>query len=119
MRAILNIENDEELRLYIKDCIRGQVLAIAREEYTEIVKSEFDRKMKERGNNFDYLMKQALKDTIQDILYSKYNVTAWSDQFIKPFIDERLNEILIKKNWEKLIDDGAQRLLTKLIQSQK
>ena len=40
MKVTLNIENDAELRAYIKECIKGQVLAVVREEFTAMVQNE-------------------------------------------------------------------------------
>ena len=38
MKVTLNIENDAEMRAYVKDCIKGQVLSIVREEMQEMIK---------------------------------------------------------------------------------
>jgi hypothetical protein len=119
MKVSLNIENDEELRLYIKDCIKGQVLSIVREDFLEIVKTEVERKVKVGGTNFDYLMREALRINIHDILINQYNISKWSDIFLKPFIDDFLEKVVKDKNWEKLIEEGAKRKLAKLIDSQK
>ena len=41
MNVSLNIENDKELRAYIKDAVKGQVMSIVRDEFLEIVKSDY------------------------------------------------------------------------------
>ena len=53
MQVTLNIENDEQLRSYIKDLIKGQVLSIVREELKEMIQTELERKIKgfEKTNN--------------------------------------------------------------------
>ena len=48
MVVTLNIENDAELRAYIKDCIKGQILAITREEFKNIVTEELEKRLKVR-----------------------------------------------------------------------
>lgn len=115
MKVELNIENDKELRSYIKDCIRGQVLSIVREEFLEIVRNELERKMKEKGQNFDYLLKIALREAVIHKLADN-GISYWSTEFIKPYVDSKLDEVMKDVNWERLINEGAKRMINKLLE---
>ncbi len=46
MKITLNIGEDAELRAFIKEAIKGQVMSIAREEFVNIFKEELTRKIK-------------------------------------------------------------------------
>lgn len=45
MTVNLSIENDNELRLYVKDLIRGQIKSLVREELMDLVKEEINKKI--------------------------------------------------------------------------
>lgn len=44
MNVSLKIENDKELRAYIKDLVKGQILSIAREDILQILKEALSNK---------------------------------------------------------------------------
>lgn len=116
MKVTLNIENDVELRAHIKDCIKGQVLSIVREELIAMVKAEFERKIKGTNEkNWELMQKQATKEAIAHILYKEHGVTRYSDAFIKPFVNEILQDALSNKNWSKMVDDLAKDKVKALI----
>lgn len=116
MKVTLNIENDQELRAHIKDAIKGQVLAIVREEFVKMVKEELERKIKGADSrNFEYLYKQALKEAVGDILYKTEGVSNWNKKFIEPFANERLNAVISQYDWNKLVNDLAAAKVRALI----
>jgi len=116
MKVTLNIENDAELRAYIKDCINGQVLAIVREDFRDVVRTEIERKLKATGaQSFDYMYKDATKSVIQDILYREHNVSTWGDTFIKTYVNLRLDSVLQNKDWSVLVDNLAKEKVKSLI----
>jgi hypothetical protein len=117
MKVTLNIENDVELRAYIKDAIKGQVLNIVREEFLEIVKEELERKIKGTSDYaFKNMQQEAMTQAINNILYKEHNVYTWNHSFIEPYINKKLDESLKNKNWTLLVDNLAKEKVKKLIQ---
>ena len=113
MTVTLNIQDDEELRAYCKDLVKGQINGITREELREIVAEELDRKMKGLDTkNFENLCLQALRTVISNILYKEYKVNTWGDMWLKPYIDDVLKEVIDGKGSERLILEIAKRLTT-------
>lgn len=119
MKVTLNIENDKELRVYIKDLIKGQVLSVIREELLEIIKEELERKVKGMTEyNFDRYVKDALMISVSNILYTKHNVDTWNTNFIKPYIDEKLEKVLKDKDWQKEIEKAATLKIQQMLNKQ-
>lgn len=114
MNVTLNIENDAELRAYIKDCIKGQVLSIVREEMQEMIKEELNRKIKGlNDSNFKRIFTEAMIKNIKDILQVNYNVKCWDNNWIKPIIGS-LMEQYVKQN-ESLINQLAKEKVKLMI----
>lgn len=117
MKVTLNIENDVELRAYIKDCIKGQVLSIVREEFLEIVKEELEKKIKGTSEyQFKTMQQEAMNRATSDILRTEHNVASWNQSFIEPYINKKMDEVLKHKNWELLVDTLAKEKVKKLIE---
>lgn len=116
MKVTLNIENDVELRNYIKDCIKGQVLAIVREEFHEIVNQEINRKLKGYNDTaFVSMFKEAMIIEIRRILYKEFNVDSWSDKWIVPIVSQKLTEYFDKK--DNLIETMVKEKIKHLAQN--
>ncbi len=108
MKVTLNIENDVELRTYIKDAIKGQVLNIVREEFLEIVREELERKIKGTTKYaFKSMQQEAMTKAISDILYKEHNVLNWNTDFIEPYINKKLDNVLKNKDWNLLVNNLA------------
>ena len=117
MKVTLNIENDVELRTYIKDAIKGQVLNIVREEFLEIVREELERKIKGTSEyTFKSMQEEAMTKAISNILHQKHNVSRWNHVFIEPYISKKLNDVLKGKDWNLLVDNLAKEKVKKLIE---
>lgn len=108
MNVTLNIENDEELRTYIKDMIKGQVMSIVREEFLEIIRTELNRKVKGMSSgHFDEMLKQTMKLALAEILRDNHGITKWNTDFIKPHINELIDSYLVGLNIEHLVNQAA------------
>ena len=88
MTVSLKIENDAELRAYIKDCINGQVLAIVREEFIVAVKDEIGRKINADSRDFSYLQQSAFNQAAKEIILQKNGIKDWSNDFIIPLAND-------------------------------
>jgi hypothetical protein len=120
MNVTLKIKDDAELRNYIKECIKGQVLSIVREDFIEVVKAEITRKIGTIGNrDFDYLQKQAFEAAAKQIVLKNNGISDWSNDFIKPLLTEvlnkRINEAVKNTNWKNLVDTLAKEKVKALI----
>ena len=116
MNVTLNIENDAELRAYIKECIKGQVLSIVRKDFVEMVQRELERKIKNTDQyNFNVMLREACKEAVAAILYKEHNVGTWSSDFIKPFVDAKIDEAIEGKDWKLIIDQLAKEKIRSLI----
>lgn len=118
MKVTLNIENDDELRAYIKDCIKGQVLSIVREEFKQIVQDEIERKIKGSDmRNFERMQLNATTEAIRSILSKEHSISRYNNNFIKPFIEEELKTALRNTNWNKIVEELAKEKIRLLINS--
>jgi len=57
----------------------------------------------------------ATTEAIQRILYKEHSVGSYNRDFIKPFIDNRLDDVLKNYNISKIVDDLAKEKIRKLI----
>lgn len=116
MKVELKIENDSELREYIKDCIKGQVLSIVRSDFKEMVIEELSRKIKGvSGYNFDRMQKEATIEAVKIILCENDNVSMYKNDFIKPYVERIVEEAMIGKDWNTIVDQVAKEKLKGLI----
>lgn len=117
MKVTLNIENDVELRAYIKDAIKGQVLNIVREEFLQIVREELERKIKGTSEYaFKSMQQEAMVKATANILYQEHNTSNWNHAFIEPYVNKKLDDALKNKNWQLLVDNLAKEKVKKLIE---
>lgn len=120
MKVTLNIQEDKELRAAIKDAIKGQVMAVTREEITQIVRDEIGKKIANKDVQYlNRLLETSMKQVIESILYSKYNVPGWYNEWIEPtitkYLDSKVKEALKGKDWSKVVDDLAKQKIKELI----
>lgn len=83
MTVALNIENDAELRAYIKDLIKGQVLSIIRQEVLDVIKAITEDKIK--SSTTQTVLEKLIKEIIEKQVREQLNISPWSnaDNFIK------------------------------------
>jgi hypothetical protein len=116
MNITLNIQNDAELRAFIKDAIKGQILSIVREEFIQIVKEEIERKLKGSDKYaFERMQKEATTEVVKSILYKKHSVSRWNTDFIKPIVESVVKESIAGKDWKTMIDTLAKEKVRQLI----
>ena len=117
MQVTLNIQNDEQLRSYIQDLIKGQVLSIVREELKEMIQTELERKIKgfDKTNNFDYIVKLTLREGVRSLLQSRHNVVEWNTDYIKPFADRFIEESMKSVDFDRLVNQVADAKVQSII----
>ena len=114
----LEIHNDKELRAYVKDLIKGQVLSLGREEFLDIVRAEIERKLKGTDQAyFAHMLRGCMTEAITDILRKDHKVVSWNTEFVNPIVEKVVSEILEKRvNIKQMVDIGVKQKLTKLLE---
>lgn len=98
MKVTLNIENDAELRAYIKDCIKGQVLSVARSEIKNIVTDALKMKYPDAKPSFEFLMKEEIRNMVKNELSSKsYGTPSFIQMVARDIIEKEIKEVLSNK----------------------
>lgn len=111
----LNLEKDEELRNYIKSLIKSQVLSITRDELTEIIRIELDRKIKGLNEaHFNELLKQSMQAAVKQLLREEHNIKEWDRDAITPYIESGIEHVLKGMNFEFLVDRGVTAKIAKM-----
>lgn len=119
MRVKLNIEEDDELRAYIKECIKGQVLSIVNDEVMSLIKTKLDQKLETmQSSQFDRLIAQAIQTSVDRKINGIHNIRSWDNGFIKPYIDSALEKVMKGKDLNKLVDEAAKIKLANLLNKQ-
>ena len=109
MVVTLNISDDSKLRNYVKDMVKGQVMAITRTEFLEMIRIELDRKMKAVSDDyFDILLKSVMARAVKEALIEAGAIGRWTNDFMRPYITEILDERLKDINMEHLIKEEVQ-----------
>lgn len=116
MTVSLKIENDAELRAYVKDLIKGQVLTIVREEFLQLVIEELERKLKGTDKyTFERMHKQAMSEAVEKILYKEHSISRYNNEFIKPYVEGIVEKAIKGKDWKAMVDQLAKEKVKSLI----
>jgi FKBP-type peptidyl-prolyl cis-trans isomerase (trigger factor) len=94
MKVSLNIENDKELRDYIKDLIKGQVISIARQEIRGIIKEVFSEKhIGSLPESSEQLVREEIRKNVREQLgNSSYNSPSEVKKICREEVQKILNE---------------------------
>lgn len=121
MKVEFKIENDEDLRSYIKKCIKDQVVSIAREELVEAVKTELFRKVFSSdphsiANGHRSMLQAAVSKGVIDILRSQGDaLVKWQSDIIEPMLKSAVTTQMEKFDWNAAINRIATERLEKFI----
>lgn len=108
MNVTLKIENDAELRAYIKDLIKGQVSSIIRDEFEEMIKEEISKKVKSyNGADLLYYIRATIEKTVDRFLNSMNIKKELNKEMITPIIEKKVVEAIEKTDWNKLVEKFA------------
>jgi hypothetical protein len=101
MKLTLNIKEDKELRDYIKDMIKGQIMSIARKEIRGLVMEALSDRIKNiNTENTESIMKKEIERLVYRELTGS---TGWN----KPNYIKEQARILINDVISKQLRDGA------------
>lgn len=95
MNLKINISEDQELRNYIKELIKWQVISIVRDDIKSTIKEELKR-ISEKDMNI--YLRSCLQTIMPTFLRDNFKIDRRNDAFIAPYINEHLNIILSSMN---------------------
>lgn len=110
IQAQINIEQDKDLRNYLKDCIRGAVNSIAREEIVQIAKDEIQRKITNHTGDF---WREVVSEAVRKVLKQELNEVQ-KLTFIQPYIEAYLQQNINTFTVEKALNAGIKNYITEL-----
>lgn len=98
MTIKIDLKDDAELRAYIKDMIKGQVISIARAEIHNIVKEAFSDKVQApQGAALDNLFKQEISRKIEkELQFSVWSQPGFIKNEARTIIERIIKESLSK-----------------------
>lgn len=103
MKLNLNIEEDKELRSYIKDMIKGQVLSVVREDVKEALNTVLNNEISKINTKIGDMILNEIKRRVTSVLETN---TSWSETYIKKitreYINTELSKIFANKDKEKV-----------------
>lgn len=103
MKLNLNIEEDKELRAYIKDMIKGQVLSIIRSEVKDCLQTVLETKVTTATTKIDEIILNEVKYKVNTVLNGNM---LWNDNYIrqvtKEYVAKHINEYFNDQNKSKL-----------------
>jgi hypothetical protein len=100
MKVTLNIAEDEELRAAIKDMIRGQVMAIAREEIKDIIAEAVKKSViVKTGADVDKMFYEEISKHIKNVLgdSATWGKASWIQNTAKEIVKSKIDELIDSK----------------------
>lgn len=98
LRLTLRVEEDDELRTYIKELVQGQVKAIARSEFTEFLHEMIHDKVEKTVGAIDFnkqlhtlISDEFIRATGKTIGNSKYDIRQKIQEEVNLQIRQRIN----------------------------
>jgi|WetSurMetagenome_2_1015567.scaffolds.fasta_scaffold318100_3 hypothetical protein len=100
MKVTLNVADDDELRATVKDMIRGQVLAIAREEITSIIAEAVKKSViVKTGTDVDKMFYEEIQKHIKSVLGDSgtWGRASWIQNTAKEIVKAKIDELIDSK----------------------
>lgn len=101
MKVELSIHDDAEMRKYIKDLIKGQIISITREELRLLAQEGLTEVLK--ATPLAPLLKENMSKAIEEILRKDFDVSEWKEKFVEPIVERRLETLTSRINWENKV----------------
>lgn len=115
MTVTLQINNDAELRGYIKDMISGQVLSITRDELREMI---YDSLMARRADTPRVTVEKIFNDIATREIKAHLKEMG-IDKMLRDLVHEVLSEAvghaIVGRDWSEVIDHLAKEKIKKLL----
>jgi hypothetical protein len=116
MNLKLKIEEDAELRAYIKKLFKSQIISVTRGEISNIFRDELNRKVKGMDtSSILKLMKTSMDDIARNFIRDEFRNVNIRVDIITPLIISKLTQVIGEKDWDKLVNDFATQRIQKLL----
>ena len=102
MKVNLSIQDDAELRAYIKDMIKGQITSIAREEIINVINEVSKAKIPSNQSELESIIRYEAERLIKEELFDHYGLIG--NTKISDMAKEILKEMVVD-NFPKIIKD--------------
>ena len=109
MKIKIDINEDEELRTYIKGLIKQQVKAIARKEFTDMIGEALVNITK--PDNVKRLFMSRLDNISTEILRKEIDFNHYSDEFIKPHMTKIINKRINNKEFDNRLNRLSEQMI--------
>jgi len=119
MKLQINIQEDTELRNFIKDQIKQQVLSIVRDDIKMVIRDEVRKKLLTNDqyirNEIHNLLRS--EEFIKQCIILSGGMNMWNDNWIVPIVQEYLNKKLnsLERNLENEIQKGIKNYVGSII----
>jgi len=110
----LAVEEDDELRSYVKDLVRGQVQVIVREEIRFLIREVADKTTKLTHNEIVIAMNQELNQAIKKQTFGPVGHTC-VDSYAREYVREKLTESMKEMDISSMIKSALNNREVKVI----
>lgn len=114
MTLKISLDEDLELRKFLKDQLKGQIDALAREDLKEYLIAELTRKLASKSDYIDNVLKETVRQW-----FNNWNTKASVDKQVEKLFEEHimasLGKIMVEKDWTTVIERLAQKKFEQLI----
>ena len=108
MELRINIDQDQDLRKFLKDQMKGQIDALAREDLKEYLVTELERKLAANSDYLDVILRE-----IVTRWFNGWNTKERMDRMVsdlfEQYIVNTLGTMMIEKDWTAVVEKLAQR----------
>lgn len=108
MELRINVDTDLDLRKFIKDQMRGQIDALAREDLKEIILAEVNRKISEKSDYLDKVLAETVSKWFNHWAVN-HELKKTTQALFEEHILGSLGKIMIEKDWTSVIEEMARR----------
>ncbi len=116
MKLEIEISQDQDLRVFVKELIKQQVVGLIRETFMEVIEKEVNGKIKGmQTSKFEEMIQTALRN--QGALYVNNSIYAskWQETQLPGMLTAAIEKELKHQDFKKRVDDGVRTQINKLL----
>ena len=118
MKITLSVQEDKEMRDYVKDLIRGQVVSVVRGEIIEIAKDEICRKLENTGTEIIQLwVKQAITNATREYIDENFNKSKLVQYHIRPKVESGVSRLIQDVDLESMVNKECSNIVRSTIRA--
>jgi len=110
MNIKINIEEDAELRAYIKNAVEGQVKSLNRDEIVKSLQEEIVKKLNNK-EYMDTMVRNTIINSIGSILMKQGIIQQWQSDWIQPYVENAIRKSIDNLNLDFMVKQKLDRIL--------